>query len=230
MILEVLLSVAISLSCLIALTSGYTRVLQTHTNLIELQDRSVQHYFIGQHFNRFGPLTGAVTYQLESVDNRMMVKNLDPSYAKIRSSNTHQWTPVYPRSLSPNDCQGNNNGTEYYISNLYKLSLSNGILSLVCKNSLQPSSIFQSLAENLDQLSIQYAYIHEKDQTIQWVDPKENLDLNRIVGVEICLNFTASTRLNAHSSTLTCTSQSGGQLFDSRFIWVGPLPHYQAIL
>jgi hypothetical protein len=118
----------------------------------------------------------------------------------------------HPRSLDSQDCQGNQVSTLDHISNRFKLSSK---AELTCKDIERDGTLYQSLAERVEDLQVLYAEVlpaagnNRLQDTLQWRNASQVLDWRHVQAIEVCLRWASPQRLlQGSTSTVGCQGEN----------------------
>lgn len=106
------------------------------------------------------------------------------------------------RSLFGADCQGNSIAGPAALTNQFKISSK---FELTCKDTQRAGSLFQALAERVEDLQVQYVQRSGSltQPRLQWRTASQVTDWSRVQGAEFCLRLASSTKLFQGSAEMT---------------------------
>lgn len=117
-----------------------------------------------------------------------------------------------PREIDPRDCQGNQASSQDQIGHQFKLSAKQ---ELSCKDNLRPGTLFQALAERVEDLQAQYAEASiwvgadPAQAPLQWKSAEQVLDWRQVRAVHLCLRWASPTKVwHASASTAGCQDET----------------------
>lgn len=125
------------------------------------------------------------------------------------------------RAGFPADCQGNQLTGPVALSNQFKLSSKQ---ELTCKDTQRSASLFQALAERVEDLQVLYVQRSGTlaDPRWQWRSASQVTDWSRVQGAEVCLRLTSPLKIFQGSDTLTgCQGETVARDGRYRKVWRG---------
>ena len=111
-----------------------------------------------------------------------------------------------PRDMDPRDCQGNQVSSLDLIAHQFKLSNKQ---ELTCKDSARTGTLFQALAERVEDLQVLYAQAlpspgtHPGLAPLQWTTAAQVVDWRQVRAVSWCLRWSSPTPLWSSSPAMT---------------------------
>lgn len=129
----------------------------------------------------------------------------------------------HPRSLDPKDCQGNQLSVLDHIGNHFKLSSKH---ELSCKDSMREGTLYQALAERVEDLQVRYAEVLRTESadrlhdTLQWKAADQVVDWRQVQAFELCLRWATPERvLQGNGSTRGCQGENVSRDGRLRRVW-----------
>ena len=129
----------------------------------------------------------------------------------------------HARSLDPKDCQGNQLSMLDHIGNHFKLSSKH---ELSCKDSMREGTLYQALAERVEDLQVRYAEVlrtagaDRLHDTLQWKTADQVNDWRQVQAFEVCLRWATAQRVMQGSvTTQGCQGESISRDGRLRRVW-----------
>jgi hypothetical protein len=129
----------------------------------------------------------------------------------------------HARKLDPKDCQGNQLSMLDHIGNHFKLSSKH---ELSCKDSLREGTLYQALAERVEDLQMRYAEVlhtagaDRMHDTLQWKTADQVSDWRQVQAFELCLRWATPQRvLQGNGSTPGCQGENISRDGRLRRVW-----------
>ena len=117
-----------------------------------------------------------------------------------------------PRELDPRDCQGNQVSTLDVIAHQFKLNTKQ---ELSCKDSQRSGTLFQALAERVEDLQVLYAEasvipgLDPAQAPLQWKTADQVLDWRQVRALNGCLRWASPAKLRQAPATMQgCQNES----------------------
>ena len=114
-------------------------------------------------------------------------------------------TWVVPREIDPRDCQGNQASSLELVSHQFKLSTKQ---ELSCKDVLRAGTLFQALAERVEDLQALYAEASTgtgsdpAQAPLQWKSADQVLDWREVRAVSVCVRWASPNKVRQASASL----------------------------
>ena len=131
------------------------------------------------------------------------------------------FTVTQERALFPADCQGNHVTGPAALSNQFKLSSQQ---ELTCKDTQRSASLFQALAERVEDMQVLYVQRSGTltDPRWQWRSATQVTDWPRVQGAEVCLRLASPLKIfQGSDSQAGCQGETVPRDGRYRKLWRG---------
>jgi hypothetical protein len=208
---DTLLAMSLSLGAMAAALNVW-HALRTTQQTVQAQEQlQTQQREVQRLFERLGVSAGAtVTRTLPTGVEQWVSKSAPVSGTEGSRDDTLTW--LLPRELDPRDCQGNQASTLDLIAHQFKL---NSKQELSCKDSQRAGTLFQALAERVEDVQVFYAEASvwagqdPSQAPLQWKAADQVHDWRQVRAVNLCLRWaSASKGLQASASTQGCQGET----------------------
>lgn len=200
---DTLLALAVSLSVTAATVSAWSDLRATQQTLQAHEQLHVQQREMQRLFERLSVSAGATTVSLNA--SGAMNWTMKPApLSGAEGSRDDSFTWLVPREIDPRDCQGNQASSLDVIAHQFKLSSKQ---ELSCKDAQRTGTLFQALAERVDDLQVLYAEaqasagIDPALAPLQWKSADQVRDWREVRALALCLRWSSPAKLLQGSPT-----------------------------
>jgi hypothetical protein len=208
---DTLLSMTISLGAMAAAFAAWSDVRATRQTVEALEQLHTQQRELQRLLERLSLSAGAtVLAQNTAGAVRWQLKPAPLSGTEGTRDDTLTWWT--PRDIDPRDCQGNQASTLDLIAHQFKLGSKQ---ELTCKDSQRAGTLFQALAERVEDLQALYAEAAPASGSdpalaaLQWKTAAQVHDWQQVRAVQLCLRWaSASKLLQGQAATTGCQNET----------------------
>ena len=199
-----LLAMSISLGALASNLQSWSHLRASQQTLQALEQAHAQQREVQRLLERISLSAGATRVTTNASGAAQWVsKSAALSASEGVRDDTLAWT--VPREIDPRDCQGNQASTLDLIGHQFKLSTKQ---ELSCKDPLRSGTLFQALAERVEDLQALYAEASASPGTapaqaaLQWKTADQVLDWRQVRAVNLCLRWASPNKVTQASASL----------------------------
>lgn len=202
---DTLIAVTVSLGLSAGALTAWSSLRASQQSLQALDQLHSQHRQLQALFSRLSRSAGATSLSLDARGAaRWTGKSvaIDGTDGGGTRDDTVTWH--HPRALDPHDCQGNQISTLDVLSNQFKISSKQ---ELSCKDIGRAGTLFQALAERVEDLQALYAEAqvdgepNPSQAPLQWKSADQIRDWRQVRAVELCLRWASPGRLMQGSAS-----------------------------
>jgi Tfp pilus assembly protein PilW len=214
---DTLLSMTISLGVMTAAVAVWSDVRATRQTVETLEQLHTQQREVQRLLERLS-LSAGGTVLTQNADGavRWLLKPVPVSGIEGARDDTLTWQ--VPREIDPRDCQGNQVSSLDLIAHQFKLSSKQ---ELTCKDSQRTGTLFQALAERVEDLQVLYAEAtpamgsDPNMAALQWKTAAQVLDWQQVRALQLCLRWSSTSKL-LQGQTVTPGCQGETVVADGR--------------
>ena len=207
---DTLLALSVSLGVMAATLNAWSDLRATQQTALALEQLHTQQREVQRLLERLSLVAGAtVVAPTGSGGWRWRFKPAPMTGVEGTRDDSPTWT--VPREIDPRDCQGNQTSSLDVIAHQFKLSSKQ---ELSCKDNQRAGTLFQALAERIEDMQALYAeawVLADSDPAqapLQWKTADQVLDWRQVRAVEICLRWASPSRVRQSSpSTPSCQGE-----------------------
>ena len=194
---DTLLALGISLGVMAASLQSWSDLRATQQTAQALEQMHAQQREVQRLLERISLSAGATRVMTTPSDTLQWVSKSAPISG---SEGAHDDTVTWgvPREIDPRDCQGNQASSLDQIGHQFKLSTKQ---ELSCKDSLRPGTLFQALAERVEDMQALYAEASAwagsdpAQAPLQWKSADQVLDWRQVRAVNLCVRWASPNTL-----------------------------------
>lgn len=205
MLSDTLLAMSISLGVLAAGLQSWSDLRASQQSAQALEQLHAQQREVQRLLERISLSAGATRVTMTSAGTVQWLARGAP-VSGIEGARDDSPTWVVPREIDPRDCQGNQASSLDLIAHQFKLSTKQ---ELSCKDSLRPGTLFQALAERVEDVQALYAEASAGAVTdpaqapLQWKTADQVLDWRQVRAVSLCLRWASPGKVWQASAGFT---------------------------
>jgi hypothetical protein len=208
---DALLSMTLTLGALTATVSAWSDLRATQQTMQALEQLHTQQREVQRLLERLGLSAGA-TLVTANPGGQLQWVSKSPPVSGTEGPRDDTLTWLVPREIDPRDCQGNQASSLDLLGHQFKLSSKQ---ELSCKDSQRSGTLFQALAERVEDLQVLYAeasVIPGQDPAqapLQWKTADQVQDWRQVRALNGCLRWASPAKLRqASASTQGCQNES----------------------
>ncbi|MFM2239214.1 MAG: hypothetical protein RJA69_588 [Pseudomonadota bacterium] len=201
---DTLLAMGISLGVLAASLHAWSNLRHSQQTVQALEHMLAQQREVQRLLERISLSAGATRVTTTSTGAVQWVSKGAPvSGTEGARDDTLTWT--VPREMGPRDCQGNQASNLDLIGHQFKLSTKQ---ELSCKDPLRFGTLFQALAQRVEDVQALYAEAsdgadaHPAQAPLQWKTADQVLDWQHVRAVSVCLRWASPNKVAQASPSL----------------------------
>ncbi len=204
MLSDTLLAMGVSLGVMAAGLQSWSHLRSSQHTVQALEQMHAQQREVQRLLERISLSAGATRITTSSSGAAQWVSKSAP-ISGIEGARDDTLTWVIPREIDPRDCQGNQASNLDLIGHQFKLSSQQ---ELSCKDPLRSGTLFQALAERVEDVQALYAEASiwagtdPAQAPLQWKSADQVLDWRQVRAVSVCLRWASPNKVGQASAGL----------------------------
>ena len=208
---DALLSMTLTLCALTATVSAWSDLRATQQTMQALEQLHTQQREVQRLLERLSLSAGA-TLVTTNPGGQLQWVSKSPPVGGTEGPREDTLTWLVPREIDPRDCQGNQASSLDLLGHQFKLSSKQ---ELSCKDSQRSGTLFQALAERVEDLQVLYAEasvipgLDPAQAPLQWKTADQVLDWRQVRALNGCLRWASPAKLRQAPATMQgCQNES----------------------